>query len=154
MRLRPNPSDKHRLVALLIPIIWVLLSLLWINAIVLYRGLPAQVPVQFDFSGKVIRYGHKITVFLLPVISGFIVFGFGNKQRVEHLRANNSTKNDLQALLSGYLKIAIILLSFIVLYQVKRTAETADAGWASWMPIIFILLLIAPVFIMLVNRKR
>jgi hypothetical protein len=154
MRLRPNPSDKHRLIALLIPMLWVTLSLLWINAIVLYRGLPTQIPVQFDFSGKVIRHGHKISFFLLPVISSFIVFGFGIKHKVEHLRGNCSLENDVQALMSGYLKLAIILLCFIFLYQVKRAAETPEAGWAGWMPIVFILLLIAPIFILLINKRR
>jgi hypothetical protein len=155
MRPLPNPSDKHRPSALLIPVLWVMLSLLWIDAFVLYKSLPKQIPVQFDFAGKVIRNGHKITLFLLPVICSFIMFGFGNNHRVEHIRGgSSSTKNQMQVLMGDYLKFTTILLGFIFLYQVKRTVETPEAGWPNWIPIVFILLLISPIVILMVNRRQ
>jgi uncharacterized membrane protein len=154
MRPQPNPTDKHRLIALLTPVSWVILSLLWTYAIILYRSLPTQIAIQFDFSGKVIRYGHKGTLFLLPVISSFIVLGMSNKPRVEHLRGSNTSNGYIQAGFTAYLKLAMMLLGFIILYHIKHIADAPESGWAGWMIPVFVLLMIAPVFILLTNKGR
>lgn len=154
MRLQPRPPEKNPTVAYLTFLVWLLLSLLWIYAVYLYINLPAQIPVQFNFSGKSDRFGHKFTLFLLPLISSFIVLSVGVRGRKEHLRSDEGRKSELQAIISGYLKIAVIILSFIVLFQIKRITENPAVGWAGWMPLAFVVLLIIPVLITLIYKRR
>lgn len=94
-----------------------LLFFLWIATIWAFYNLPETIPVHFDLSGTVDRYGHKSSLFLLAGIATAIYIGlsllskFGKKFNFPEKR--NGMSSDLQV---AFAKKIFLLLKLLVLF--------------------------------------
>ncbi|MBS4042984.1 MAG: DUF1648 domain-containing protein [Chitinophagaceae bacterium] len=51
-----------------------LLISIWIYSLYCYTIFPESIPVHFNFNGTPDRFGNKLTIILLPIISTFVFF--------------------------------------------------------------------------------
>lgn len=67
IKVKPTPFTKQLEIAN-----YFLISVFWIVTSLAYKHLPDEIPTHYNGLGEVDAYGHKITIFLLPIIASIL----------------------------------------------------------------------------------
>lgn len=141
---------------------WLALISLWGYAISNYTVLPDRIPVHFDASGHVDSYGHKFSIFILPIIGAVFFFVILLLGRYPHLfnypvtitkeNAEKQYKNGLRMM--RYLKFFITATFLIIEYQTIQTAIGRSEGLGAWFFPLILGFIIIPVIITIIIAVR
>jgi uncharacterized membrane protein len=72
-----TPKTQTKITPYLVPLIILGVSLA--AAAIAFPFLPDQIPLHFNISGEVTRYGSKYTIFLIALIPVLIYYGIKRK---------------------------------------------------------------------------
>lgn len=94
-----------------------LLLLLWGITIWAFYELPESIPVHFDLSGTVDRYGHKSSLFLLASIATVIYIGLSLLSRFgKRFNFPNNGNGHNSAAQLAFVRKTFLLLKLLVLF--------------------------------------
>lgn len=129
----------------------ILLSILWIYSIYCYVIFPNTIPVHFNFTGEVDRYGDKIILLILPIISSiiFYILGFANNFSLKNksfLNKKNINENFLpfHLLFFNYLRCVIQVLFLTIVTSTHLIVFKKTDSLIPGFNFILLLLIIVP----------
>jgi uncharacterized membrane protein len=119
---------------------WLLLALLWIIPILSYSGLPDSLPVHYSVSGEVNEWGHKMSIFVLPIVGALLVVLMTIINRYPHIfsfplkltHENAHRQYKIATELVRGLKLAVLIILILVVVFTIRTARGESAGLGFW----------------------
>lgn len=119
-----------------------------------YGQLPEEIPNHFNFQGEANGYGHKGSIFLLPVIGFFIFILFSAVEKYPH--TFNYTKKITEENAFGQYQLSLRLLrclrliihvgfAFMMWYQIRMAL-----GHIEQMPSVLLLVFLCSIFGMII----
>lgn len=117
--------------ASLIAVAW-----MWVAAFRAYKGLPATIPIHFNFWGSPDSWGPRWMIFLLPVIAIFLLFlwsaiGIGTESMVSSAGVGRTGQKPLQP----EQKVPFFILLFVMVggfsYLNQKMVEIAGGRAAA-----------------------
>ena len=117
--------------------------------------LPEAVPTHFNASGEPDDYGSKATLWMLPVVAIVIYTILTLIGRIPEkfnypvsiTPANARREYTLRTRLLRYLKLALILMFFLISYKTVMVALGSSGGLGIWFLPVFIGVIVGPVII-------
>lgn len=140
----------------------VLLFAFWYFALHYYSQLPDVIPTHFNSNGEVDGYGGKWTLFLLSAITTIIYLGITVISRFPHkinyavpiTEANAYKQYSLVTGMFRMMKIAILIVFFIIEYHTVQVALGLPSLLGKWFMLIVFTLVFAPVFYFLIQSSK
>ena len=80
IKIEPDKTDKTIRLITLIVVATIIAFSIW-----LFSNSPEMVPGHFDMKGRITRYDHKITLFIMPAIALLVVGGLSLLLRYPHI---------------------------------------------------------------------
>ncbi len=126
---------------------WLLLTALWVYTIYAYQYLlPDNIAIHFNVGGKPDDYGHKASIFILPVVASFICIGFYYLCKVPHLfnypgkitEENALTQYQSSIALLRIIKLIVIAGFFYINYTIISRAPSSTTQLSVWFLPLFI----------------
>lgn len=157
MKLILSPTDK------LVEVFgYFLLVLLWVYTLLHYRGLPATIPVHFDFAGVPDRYGGKGALLSLSVVTTVLFAGLTILNRFPHLfnYPSDVTAENAFKLYTGatrlirYLKLMIVIIFGFIIVQTVRMSEGLTNGLGFWFLLTVLVAFIVFPIIFLIRMQK
>lgn len=139
-----------------------LLCICWVLAIYGFYTLPDSIPVHFDMSGKVTRFGSKFNIFLLSLIATVLYIGMSILNKYPHIfnypypiTPENAEKQYRSASrVIRWLKFLIVTLFLFIDIVIIQAARNSTNILPSWLFFFVLLLSFAPIGIYLLSAKR
>ncbi len=139
-----------------------LLLICWVLAIYGFYILPESIPVHFDMSGKVTRYGSKFNIFLMPLIATVLFIGMSILNKYPHvfnypypITPENAEKQYRTASrLIRWLKFLTVTLFLFIDIVIIQAARYSTNIIPSWLFFFVLLLSFAPIAIYLLSARR
>ncbi|MEX0313756.1 MAG: DUF1648 domain-containing protein [Allomuricauda sp.] len=72
IEVKPTTRDKN-----LVKLGWIIVALNVLLVLVFYFDLPETIPTHFNLKGEADGFGHKSTLWIIPIISTALYFGLG-----------------------------------------------------------------------------
>ncbi|MEL7159577.1 MAG: DUF1648 domain-containing protein [Bacteroidota bacterium] len=129
----PNPMDGGLFRT--IPLAAVILSFAVVSFY--YGELPDQIPVHFGASGKADGFGHKMSLWALPVINlgMFYLLGITTKTSFKYFNypvditeANAARQHRIALQMIAVLRLVCCLLIAYLVYAIVRAAQTGSSA--------------------------
>jgi uncharacterized membrane protein len=102
-----------------IPVVLILILVPFAYAYYLYPSLPYRIPTHFNASGEADAWGHKSSIFLLPLIMGvtsiIVYFILSNIKKLDPKRYA-SVDDKMYKQLALYVVVFLSLLSLLITY--------------------------------------
>ena len=133
--IKPTPSDKK-----LVRMGWIIVALNYLLILVFYFDLPDTIPTHFNLQGEADDFGHKSTLWIIPVLSTALYFGMGFF--VTHMKPSNinypikvTEKNAprlyalglrMLVIINLVTVVAFLLTTFAIVFKVKGILDTLD----------------------------
>lgn len=152
-----TPSDKIvEIVGL------VILAAFWYFTLFHYNQLPEIIPTHFTNNGEVDGYGGKWTIIFSPVIATILYLGITLASRFPHklnyaveITPENAKKQyTIFTGLLRILKIAVLLIFFMLDYQTIQLALGLPSLFGKSFMLIVFTLLFAPIFYFLIQSSK
>lgn len=135
VEVKPTALDKK-----VIKAGWAVVALNIVLVLVFYFDLPETIPTHFNWEGQVDGYGHKLSLWVIPFISGIMYLSMGfliTKMKphqinypVEVTEKNApklyATALRMLAVMNLCFVIAFLITTVIILLQVKNVVDTVD----------------------------
>lgn len=133
-----------------------LLLIIWAAILLTFEKLPEQVPLHFNASGEIDRYGKKTELFIVPIIATMLYVGLSFLNQYPHIfnymrkvhRRNakilytNSTK------MLRLLKLILMIIFGAIVFISFRAAFTG-VGLERWfLPVAIVLLLLPCLYLL------
>lgn len=119
---------------------WIIVALNYLLVLVFYFDLPDTIPTHFNLQGEADDYGHKSTLWIIPILSTALYFGMGFF--VTHMKPSNInypikvTEKNAPRLYTMGLRmlvvinlatvVAFLLTTFAIVFKVKGILDTLD----------------------------
>lgn len=141
----------------------IILILTWGFIFYFYSELENKIPVHFNASGKVDRYGDKQTIFLLPLISTVIFIGLSLISRYPHLfnylkeitKENASQQYRNASNLLRKLNLIIVLVFAFLVYFTLDIRNTNSEDLGDWfLPAIIIVINLPTLYFLIRSAKK
>lgn len=135
---------------------WLFTALHFVLAWNCFPDLPEQIPTHFNVAGEADKFGSKNTVFLVPVLSLFLVAGLAWLVRFPH-KFNYPNKITPENAAFEYRKMRLVLLLvnaltslmfMLITWNILQGATGGPARLGIWFWMVFIMLEIAPLAIL------
>jgi uncharacterized membrane protein len=132
---------------------WSALVLLWALTIWSLFHLPDTIPVHFDGAGVPDHYGGKGSLLMLPMVATVLFAALSAAGKFPHVLNYPAEITPANALgqyrgahrLTRGLKIGMVLIFFLLVFQTGQTATGKTAGLGAWfMPVTLGLLFVLP----------
>ncbi|MDB5270665.1 MAG: hypothetical protein JWP58_3705 [Hymenobacter sp.] len=129
------------------------LVLLWALTIWSFFTLPATIPVHFNGAGVPDRYGEKGSLLLLPLVATVLFAALSAAGKFPHVLNYPAEITPANALghyrgairLARGLKIGMVLIFLLLVFQTGQTATVKTAGLGAWfMPVALGLVVVLP----------
>lgn len=130
---------------------WAVILASWLLIVLSYSNLPELIPVQYDFKGAVVKWGSKLSIFLLPTLSTVLFLGISILNRHPHhmnypvniTRANAFRQYTIATRFNRYVKLLIALIFFIVALRTIEIGYGHSGKLGFWsLPIILVIFVI------------
>jgi len=130
---------------------YVLLLVMWAFNIYTFLKLPNIIPIHFNGSGGVDRYGNKLILFSLPVLATAIFFLLTQLNKYPYIlnyikpitEENAVVQYSIATRMLRFLKLAILVIFILVNLFTYLTTVGITNGLGIWfLPLTFALLLI------------
>ena len=154
-----TPLDKALAVAGII-----LLAILWATTFYVISRLPEIIPIHFGLNGEADGFGKRKELIVFPIIATFIVGLFslfskfpdltviGKKKFIAPEKRERFASFTIRFML--IMRIAIILLFFVILYSIYNAAHSATPKLGSWDILLALGLIFAPIGIFLYFLRK
>jgi uncharacterized membrane protein len=141
---------------------WVALIFIWGISISNYTDLPHRIPIHFDAYGQIDGYGHKSSIFVLPIIGALFFILILILSRYPHLfnypvpitKANAEKQYKIGLRMIRYLKLFIASTFLIIEYQTIQAARGQSEGLGAWFLPVTLGLIIMPVILSIIVALR
>ncbi|MBC8004701.1 MAG: DUF1648 domain-containing protein [Verrucomicrobia bacterium] len=109
---------------------WLSLLAIWVLAITSYSNLPDTIPIHYDGTGQIDRFGNKINILTLPLIATILFVGITIANRFPHIfnypikitEENTFRQYSNITRMNRYLKlIFVIIFGFIAYNTIEST---------------------------------
>ncbi|WLD24790.1 DUF1648 domain-containing protein [Flavobacterium dauae] len=140
-----------------------LISVFWIVTCLAYKHLPTKIPTHYNGLGEVDAYGHKITIFLLPIIATilFIVLTILAKKPHTFNYSETITSENVEAQYKNAMRFMqtlnlFVLLIFIFIdYKTIQIALEKNKSLGVWfLPISGIIAVIIISYSVIQSQKK
>ncbi|MGW9687185.1 DUF1648 domain-containing protein [Flagellimonas sp. 2504JD1-5] len=135
IEVKPNGTDIK-----LVKLGWAIVALNVLLVLVFYFDLPETIPTHFNLKGEADGYGHKSTLWIIPILSATLYFGlsfFVTKMKPYHMNfpVKVTEKNAPELYALGIRMIAVmnlasvvafLLTTIILLFHIKEIVDTID----------------------------
>lgn len=131
---------------------WLTLISVWIIVLTNYSKLPATIPTHYNAAGIADNHGDKTTIFLLPIIATVVFAVMTIISQFPHIfnkTASIQTPASYAdaARMLCYLKLAIALVFFWIVFKTVQAPEGKAAGLGKWfLPVALVMILTPVVF--------
>ncbi|MCE7925592.1 MAG: DUF1648 domain-containing protein [Haliscomenobacteraceae bacterium CHB4] len=141
---------------------WIFVTVSLALAAGYYPDLPDTIPTHFNASGEADKFGSKITIFILPVLSAVLVaglvwlaksphkFNYLNKITPENAAFEYQRMRTMLRVLNALTS----LLFLVITWDILRAANGTANGLSALFWIVFILLMVAPPLILLTGQSK
>ena len=158
LKLIPSKFDKA--------LDWISLAgilFLWVFTISEYSTLPAIIPTHFNFDGTIDDHGSPSTLFIIPAIITVVVSGLTALNNFPHIfnymrritPENAREQYTMATRLLRVIKTIITIFSIMLMFDTVHAAKTGHSLMKWWIIPIFMVLMIAPIFIsFFLTRKK
>ncbi|GEM_PF-2487142 len=131
-----------------------------ITTILLYPGMPRQIPTHFDLAGQPDQYGSKLILFIVPamtlVISSFL-FSMGFSTKFYNSARNAPEIVRQQFVLVRKLVLSMTLVIALLMIYIQSAALSIAAGLIhdlGVLPLIFFVIMIFAPLLIFLRRTR
>ncbi len=139
-----------------------LLLICWILSIYGYYTLPDSIPVHFDMTGKVTRFGSKFNIFFMPLIATILLIGVSILNKYPHIfnypspiTPQNAEKQYRTASrLIRWLKFIMVALFLFIDIVIIQAVQYNTNIIPSWLFFFFLLFSFVPIAISLISARR
>jgi uncharacterized membrane protein len=139
-----------------------LLLICWILSIYGYYTLPDSIPVHFDMTGKVTRFGSKFNIFFMPLIATILLIGVSILNKYPHIfnypspiTPQNAEKQYRTASrLIRWLKFIMVALFLFIDIVIIQAVQYNTNIIPSWLFFFFLLFSFVPIAIYLISARR
>lgn len=142
---------------------WIGILGIWILTLQNYMGLPDQIPIHYNFSGEADRFGNKAYILLLPIVATILFVAMTLLNRYPHIFNYPATITPHNAVrqytiatrMLRFLKISIVLIFGLIVYEVIKYVEGDVEGLGTWsLPLILVLVLAPVVYFIVLGARR
>lgn len=103
----------------------------WTMLIINYPKLPDIIPIHYNAAGEVDNFGHKISLFILPIIASVVFIGFSYLSKIPHtfnymveINTENARKQyTIATQMLRYLKLSITGVFFLIFHQTVQIVD-------------------------------
>lgn len=135
---------------------------IWCYTFLHLWDLPEIIPTHFRGNGEVDGYGSKWTFVLLPIIATLIYIGLSWAARFPHkvnyrvtITPENAFKQySIVVRMYRILKIAIVLVFFLIAFQTVEVAAGNAQYFNGWFMLLIMALVLVPVFYFLIVASK
>jgi uncharacterized membrane protein len=139
-----------------------LLFICWVFAIYGFYILPDSIPVHFDMSGKVTRFGSKFNIFVMPLIATVLFIGMSILNKHPHvfnypypITPENAEKQYRSASrLIRWLKFMMVALFLFIDIVIIQASHYSTNIIPSWLFFFVLLLSFVPIAVYLISAQR
>jgi uncharacterized membrane protein len=139
-----------------------LLLICWILSIYGYYTLPDSIPVHFDMTGKVTRFGSKFNIFFMPLIATILLIGVSILNKYPHIfnypspiTPQNAEKQYRTASrLIRWLKFIMVALFLFIDIVIIQAVQYNTNIIPSWLFFFLLLFSFVPIAIYLISARR
>ncbi|WP_235444220.1 DUF1648 domain-containing protein [Zhouia amylolytica] len=132
---------------------WSALIGIWILTLLNYSRLPETIPIHYNGAGEADGYGTKGSILTLPIISSFLFIGLTVLNKHPHLfnypgtitEENAVRQYTLATRLIRLLKLVILIIFGLIVYQTIQNANGISDGLGIWLLPISICLIFIPI---------
>jgi uncharacterized membrane protein len=134
----------------------------WILFLYFYKKLPDIIAIHFGISGQADRYGSKVSIISLPIISTILFIGLTILNRYPHqfnylnvITTENAKKHyEMATGLIRYLRLVIVLIFSCIFWASAQTAQGIKNGLAIWILPLSIITILIPTFLFLIKANK
>lgn len=139
----------------------ILLFLQWGVILTSYDGLPDIIPVHYNASGEVNRFGDKSTILMLPVISTILFALLSYIARhphkynylVEITPQNAAVHYTLAARLMRWLRLSVVIIFLLIVGETLWHIEGKTNGLSTWTLPFILAIIFIPIFYYLIKSS-
>jgi uncharacterized membrane protein len=134
----------------------------WVYTLAYYSQLPDIIPTHFSTGGKVDGYGNKWMIITLPIIGTMLYLGLTFIARYPHkmnymvtiTEANAVKQYSIVAKMFRVMKIAILLVFFLIAFETVQVALGLPNVLGKWFLLIIFAMVFIPVFFFLIISSK
>jgi uncharacterized membrane protein len=143
-------------------IAWLLLCTMWVYIIIVYENLPETIPIHYNALGSPDNFGKKWMILSLPIVSTVLFIGltFLNyfpetfNYPIKINEDNALVQYTYATRLIRYLKLVIVFIFGLTLFQTTRYPLNQNDGLGIWfLPMVLGLIFIPLIFYVLKSVK-
>jgi uncharacterized membrane protein len=143
-------------------IAWLLLCTMWVYIIIVYENLPDTIPIHYNALGSPDNFGKKWMILSLPIVSTVLFIGltFLNyfpetfNYPIKINEDNALVQYTYATRLIRYLKLVIVFIFGLTLFQTTRYPLNQNDGLGIWfLPMVLGLIFIPLIFYVLKSVK-
>lgn len=94
---------------------WIVSILSYIGCIILYPGLPKQIPIHWNVSWKIDNWADRKYIFLIGLLPFIILFIFDDYVRYKHNMDNSNKQRKVKNILKSTTALLMIILTWITI---------------------------------------
>ena len=141
---------------------WLLVFAVWVFIIAVFESLPDIIPIHYNAQGTPDNFGNKWMILALPIVSTILFIGLTILNYFPEtfnypvkINEENALKQYRYATrLIRYLKLVIVIIFGLVLYQTTRFSKTNNEGLGIWfLPLVLGLIFIPLIFYIIKSVK-
>lgn len=141
---------------------WILLLTVWAFTVMNYNNLPDIIPVHYDLSGAADRFGSKNHILALPFIATILFVASTILNRFPHVLNYPTPITKTNALMQytnatrmiRYLKLAIVIIFGLIVFQTIQTANGQKDGLGAWFIFLVMGLIFLPIMFFLIKSVK
>ena len=138
----------------------ILLIVTTLYTIYMYIQLPEKIPIHYNAAGVIDRYGNKLEIFILLIVTWVMYIGLSLVTRVPQfwntgVSVTAENKDRVYRILKNMLKIINIEINVIFCYLIYNTTTLYDLP--KWFVPVFLVLLFSTMlisFIVLIKKAK
>lgn len=134
----------------------------WTMLFINYSKLPDIIPIHYNAAGKVDNFGHKISLFILPIIASVIFIGLSYFSKKPHLlnypveiHTHNAEKQyTIVTKMLRYVKVSIVWVFFLIFYKTVQIANGENDFLGKYFLLITLAIIFLPITYFIVQAFK
>lgn len=141
---------------------WLLLAGIWFITITNFSELPETITIHYNTVGEADGLGNKWNILILPTIATVLLIGMSVLNRFPHdfnyaknITEENAFQQYTQATrLIRFLKLSIVLLFGIIVFETIQSAPGDSYGFGMWFLPLTLVIIFTPIIVYLIRSTR
>lgn len=140
----------------------VLCGVIWLLTLYCLIKLPATIPIHYNLSGQIDKYGNKFILLIFPFFATAVYLGLTRLNQYPHIfnylkeitEDNARQQYTLATRMLRFLKIAILIIFLIIIFFSYTAATGATNGPGAWFLPLAVGLLTGPAVVLIIQSHR